>query len=126
MSEYKLNRNGYIDIEIEDLYETNENAGCIVSNRITKDSYKVGYMYREEASDVYPDSGWRFFAGDEDEEYSNDPDNFAIFNLNTICNYDQDIIKYLELSIGTYLIRINSLEFLEDDGQTEIHIEKRK
>lgn len=126
MSEYKLNRNGYIDIEIEDLYETNENAGCIVSNRITKDGYKVGYMYREEASDVYPDSGWRFFAGDEDEEYSNDPDNFAIFNLNTICNYDQDIIKYLELSIGTYLIRINSLEFLEDDGQTEIHIEKRK
>lgn len=128
MSDYKYNENGYIDIEVKDLftYEGTHGSGCIASSKITKEGYKVGYMYKEEASVVFPDSGWRFFAGDEDEDYSNDPDNFAIFDLNTICNYDQDVIKHLNLEENSYLIRINSTEFIEDDGQQEIHIEKRK
>ena len=68
-------------IAIKSLYKTNENSGCIASNRITVDGMKVGYMYRELTDSSFPDSGWRFFAGDEDDEYTNNPDNFHIFNL---------------------------------------------
>ena len=35
------------------------------------------------------DSGWRFLAGSEDDEYTDNPENIGIFDLNTICNYDQ-------------------------------------
>ena len=41
------------------------------------------------------DSGWRFTAGDESEEYMDDPNNAGIYKLNTICNDDPDIISLL-------------------------------
>ena len=63
-------------------------------------------MYRENPSNE-SDSGWRFFAGNEDEEYTNNPDNFSIFDLNTICNYDRTIIPYLESEIGSSFEKIN-------------------
>ena len=48
-------------------------GGCIASNKITIDGLEVGYMYREEPTNA-SDSGWRFFAGDETEEYTNNAD----------------------------------------------------
>ena len=80
---------------------TNIKGGCIASNRITVDGAKVGYMYREVPCDQYADSGWRFFAGDESDEYCENPDNFNIFELNTICNYDPSIIPHLDAKIDT-------------------------
>ena len=35
----------------------------ILTRLITKEGFKVGYMYREEPSTDVPDSGWRFMAG---------------------------------------------------------------
>ena len=87
------------------LYTGKGNRGCIASNRITVDGMKVGYMYREDVDSSFPDSGWRFFAGDEDEEYTDNPDNFHIFDLNTICNYDNSIIKFLDSPYGSAYIR---------------------
>ena len=94
-------------IEIKPLYSTDGNCGCIASNRITVDGMKVGYMYREMNDSAFPDSGWNFFAGDEDEEYTNDPDNFHVFDLNTICNYDNSIIELLDSPYGSAYIRVN-------------------
>ena len=74
------------------------NEGCIATDRITVDGCKVGFMYREESyQNGNPDSGWRFMAGDEDEDddYMNNADNHAIYQVNTICNYDPDIIAFL-------------------------------
>jgi hypothetical protein len=72
-------------------------GSCLASDRITVDGMRVGYMYREYADDD-ADSGWRFFAGDESEEYSADPEHFAIYDVNTIANYDPTIIVWLETS----------------------------
>ena len=88
-------------------------GGCLASNKITVDGQKVGYMYREIPSDQYPDTGWRFFAGDESEEYCNNPDNFNIFEINTICNYDPSIINYLDANYKTNFER-------QDDKFVEI------
>ena len=68
--------------------------GCIATNRITVEGRKVGYCYREEPDGGW-DSGWRFTAGDESDEYMDDPNNAGIYKLNTICNDDPYIIPLL-------------------------------
>jgi len=42
------------------------------------------------------DSGWHFLSGFEDENYMNDANNFAVYEVNTIANYDRSIIPHLE------------------------------
>lgn len=79
--------------------------GCIATDRITVEGRKVGFFYREEPSEGLPDTGWRFFAGDESDEYLDDPDNSNVFCLNTIANYDRDIIPYLDSEIGSAYYR---------------------
>ena len=68
--------------------------GCIATNRITVEGCKVGYCYREEPDGDW-DSGWRFTAGDESDDYMDDPNNAGLYKLNTICNDDSDIIPLL-------------------------------
>lgn len=125
----KKNENNFLlkPKEIRQLIDWNEPNGdaCIASNRITKDGFKVGYMIRKEPGDSLQDSGWWFYAGDEDEKYSNDTNNFNIFKLNTICNYDPDIIKYLCSDFGKEYIRIDENNFELDDGTKEIYITKQ-
>ncbi len=67
---------------------------------ITVDGKKVKFMYREHP-DKEGDSGWRFFSGYEDDNYANDPKNIEIYDLNTICNYDFDIIEFLNAPYQT-------------------------
>lgn len=60
---FKKNKNNdFLSIKIEKLIDWNEpnGEGCIVSDRITKEGFKVGYMYREVPDEDNPDSGWRF------------------------------------------------------------------
>lgn len=85
-------KNDFLSINIENLIDWNEpnGEGCIVSDRITKEGFKVGYMYREAPDEDNPDSGWRFLAGNEDEAYMNESSNHSVFSINTICNYDRD------------------------------------
>ena len=76
-------------------------GSCIASDMITCEGRKVSFMYREHPSTRNAhDSGWRFFSGYESEEYTDDPDNFAIYDVNTIANYDPDIIEFLEAPPG--------------------------
>ncbi len=70
------------------------NGGCLATDRITVDGCEVGYMYREE-TDREGDTGWRFFAGDESEDYINDLSHSAVYEVNTIANYDPAILEYL-------------------------------
>ena len=51
-------------IEVKQLAEWNEpnGEGCVVSDKITREGYKVGYMFREEPNPNYPDStGTRYY-----------------------------------------------------------------
>ena len=72
--------------------------GCIATDRITVDGLPVGYMYREKPEEGDPferyDSGWRFTAGDESDEYMQTAQNSGIYKLNTICQYDPGIIPF--------------------------------
>ncbi len=90
---------------LENLLEWTGGDGCYATDRITVDGCRVGFMYRELPEHDTLDSGWRFLAGDEDEDYMNDINNMDIFKLNTICNYDPDIIEYLESPVGSAYYR---------------------
>ena len=79
-------------------------GGCVASDRITVDGRKVGYMYREEP-DNDDDSGWRFVAGDESDEYMDDAANHGFYEVNTLCNYDPDIIPFVESPVGSAFAR---------------------
>ena len=75
-------------------------GGCFATDMITVDGHKVDYMYREKA-DFADDSGWRFFSGKESPQYLDDPDHTAIYDVNTIANYDPAIIPLLDSPIGS-------------------------
>ncbi len=89
--------------ELKQLYEGDGPQGCIATDRIVVDGVPVGYCYREEpdAGDEAWDSGWRFTAGDESDAYMDDPDRSGIYALNTICNYDPEVIPLLDSEPGT-------------------------
>ena len=70
-------------------------GACIASDRITVDGQPVGYAYREAPADG-ADSGWRFFAGDESQGYADEPMNFAVYEVNTIANYEPGIVALLD------------------------------
>ena len=74
---------------------------------------KVSFMYREEPdNDV--DSGWRFMSGQESQDYMDNPDNLAIYDINTIANYDPDIISFLRAPIGSAFERVGGIgQFVE-------------
>ena len=90
------NRDYHVKAEnMKDLLPDWEGAeGCIATNRITVEGCKVGYCYREEPDGDW-DSGWRFTAAVESDEYMDDPNNAGLYNLNSICNDDPDIISLL-------------------------------
>lgn len=67
----------------------------------------------------------RFTSGNEDGEYMNNPNNHHIFAINTICNYDRDIIPYLKSKVGSAYIRVSSNKFEIDNGSKPIFIEKQ-
>lgn len=81
-------------------------GGCIATDMITCGGRKVAFMYRE-ATEREFDSGWRFMSGFESDEYMNDPDNHAVYDVNTIANYDADIIPFLDAPVGSAFERKN-------------------
>jgi len=75
-------------------------GSCIASDDITVRGNGVGYMYRE-MPDTTVDSGWRFFSGYESQEFADDPNNFELYDVNTIANYDPSIIPFLDEAPGS-------------------------
>jgi hypothetical protein len=84
-------------------------GGCMATDKITVNGELVDFMYREQP-DFDSDSGWRFLAGTETQDYVNNANNWSTFDTNTIANYDKAIIPYLDLPIGTELERIKGTD----------------
>jgi hypothetical protein len=75
-----------------------DRGSCIASDRITVAGRKVGHMYREPPDNKH-DSGWRFFSGEESQRYADDAKHFNVYDVNTIANYDPEIIPLLDAPI---------------------------
>ena len=74
--------------------------GYVMASKIlVEGQLPVRFMYREKG-DNERDSGWRFFAGNEEQDYMDNPDNIGIYNISTILGFDRTIIPYLDSAIG--------------------------
>lgn len=73
---------------------------ALASKLLVDNKLKVRFMYREEPDDA-SDSGWRFFSGDESDEYVSNPENIGLYSIETIAQIDPDIIPLLNNDIGT-------------------------
>jgi hypothetical protein len=76
---------------------------CFVTSRVSAEGRSVGFMVRlpvgpREGPEL---SGWQFLAGDEDQEYVDDPNNVHVTSLNTIANHDPAVIPFLDRPRGT-------------------------
>ena len=97
---------------------------CVVSKKVSRDGWKVGFMLREELQDD-KDSGWQFMAGDEDDEYLDNVENIELCLVNSIAGIDPAIMKYIDSPVGARFVRISSDDFEEDKNQRS-YMEKWK
>ena len=110
-----MNSQKQFKITAENIRQLIPNKGaCFASDRITVDGMPVGYMFRDEP-DKAPFSGWTFMAGDESQEYADNPDNWAIYDVNTVCNYDLAIIAYLDAPFGAAFGRVAGTDQFEEE-----------
>ncbi len=88
----------YVPKEREWAVLLDSNTGCIITKKAL--DTQMNYMYREEPMKEYPDSGWRFFAGDEPEDYIGNSENSSVCALNTICNLYPEIMAFIYAEPG--------------------------
>lgn len=93
---------------------------AVASDRILVEGYRISVMLREEPKSPQ-DTGWRFFAGDEPEDYVTNPANFGILDINLIVNYSTDVIPFLEMPVGTLLTRNDDDEFVSYEGEIDLN-----
>ena len=63
---------------------------AMVSARITSDGAPVGWLYRE-ATDRQDDSGWHVLAGDESQDYLDDPSHAGLVPLRELLQVDPEL-----------------------------------
>ena len=79
---------------VEELWFGEFAKRAIVSARVARDGEPVRFLYRE-APDRTDDSGWRVFAGDESEEYSNAVGNAVVLPLRDLLDRDPALKEVL-------------------------------
>lgn len=87
---------------------------CFVTNNILYEGRQVGYLYREEP-DYDDDSGWRFTAGDETDEYMEDSDNSSYVSLGAVLREDDSCLELLDREAGVAFAKDDKGNFVELD-----------
>ncbi|MFP6675046.1 MAG: DUF2185 domain-containing protein [Pirellulaceae bacterium] len=72
---------------------------CIASDEITVSGARVELMFRAPPSGE-EDSGWRFLADCDPDKFNDDVAGQGVFDVNTIANYDRDIVPLLDTPVG--------------------------
>jgi hypothetical protein len=84
--------------------------GYVLATRVlVEKKLPIMFMYRDMPEG--DDTGWRFFAGFEDQEYVDEPGNIGIYDVSTILRIDPSIEVYLNAEAGSAFSRENGGEF---------------
>ncbi|WP_342480141.1 DUF2185 domain-containing protein [Paenibacillus sp. FSL L8-0340] len=73
---------------------------AFVSKKCLQPGNFVRWMYRTPATRE-EDSGWRLFAGDEDNEYLNNPNNTQLMRVYPILDLDSSLLEPFQHEVGT-------------------------
>lgn len=99
-------------IKSDDVKPLVESTGwCLATDRVMVDGQPIGYVHRE-APVAGGDSGWRFFAGDEDDAYMAKDENHGVYDLNTVANYDPAVIPYLAAPPGSRFDKVGDATYV--------------
>ena len=92
----------------------NYDLNAFVTKDLVEQKKPIRFMYKEQADNVN-DSGWRFFSGDEPQEYVDNADNIIMCSLHDVINnIDTSIVAHLDAEVGIAFERENENdEFLE-------------
>lgn len=88
-----------------------ENKTAYITRKLLEENKEVGFAFREKP-DNETDSGWRFFTGEEDQEYVDNPDNIIIIPIDEMLEKDGSIKTILDSEYQTAYEK-NNLEFIE-------------
>jgi hypothetical protein len=77
---------------------------------ITVEGKKVDYMVRQQPNRD-DESGWIFYGGGETQKYIDDANNSSLLSVNTVANYDPEIIAFLTYPPGTEIERNSEGKF---------------
>lgn len=72
---------------------------CLITKKALEEE-RVRYMYRQDPEEDFTDCGWRFMAGDETEEYVNEPGNIIMCRYSTVCNIEPSVRAYFYAESG--------------------------
>ena len=78
----------------------NDFGFVLATKMLVEGRRKVRFMYREQP-DNPSDSGWRFFCGNEEQSYVDDPEHIGLYDINTILNIDDSVMPFLGSPFGT-------------------------
>ena len=73
---------------------------CFVTRLVLYENHRIGYLYREEP-DFEEDSGWRFMAGSEPQEYMDDSENVCLVSLGAVLQQDDSVLGLLDSPTGS-------------------------
>lgn len=73
-----------------------------MSRTILSGGGKVKWAVREEPQDPR-DTGWRFFAADDDADFLNAPGNVQVADYNTVIGLDPAVLGIYSMPVGTDL-----------------------
>ena len=72
----------------------NDFGFVLATKMLVEGRRKVRFMYREQP-DNPSDSGWRFFCGNEEQSYVDDPEHIGLYDINTILNTISDEFTWI-------------------------------
>ena len=92
---------------------------AVVSARALEPGCQVRWAYREEP-DNDGDSGWRLFAGDESQEYVEDPANARVCNVYWLVDRDPTLFQLFQAELGAAFERLPGEPFVRvEDWQAD-------
>jgi hypothetical protein len=86
---------------------------CLVTNHVAEGG-KVTYMLREEPFPKIPDSGWRFYGENEDEDYWDDPENYTFADIHDVAERQPEMIPLLRSPEESSFALSEDGEFIPD------------
>ena len=90
------------------------NKKCFITKDIFINKKKIKFMYHEQPDNEF-DSGWRFFSGDETQEYVDDSNNLIFISL-------LEVIQKVAGSIEKYLNYKNDIAFERSDETEDFKV----
>ena len=98
---------------------------AIVTKKVREEGWKIGYGVRGEPTRE-SDSGWYFCAGNESDEYVNDPENLELWKVGSVLMYDNALNELIASPYGTAVVRVDHDRFETDEPGKKMIVEKRQ